>query len=260
MSLGNEYSLFMGRWSSLVAQAFLDWLDAPPHLRWLDVGCGTGALSGRILDEADPASLLGIDPLEDFVQHIRRDTTDVRARFEVATAEQIPAAAAAFDAIVSGLVLNFVPDLKAALNEMLRVAKPGALLAAYVWDYAGLMQFLRYFWDAVTEVDPQARAADEGVRFPICQPQALQAVFEKAGLRGVGMTALDVPTGFNSFDDYWAPFANGSPFPAPLYLQSVGPEQRAAIEEILRKALPIRADGSIQLIARAWAVRGHLPA
>ena len=149
---GDAYELFIGRWSSLVAVEFLNWLELPGGLRWVDVGCGTGALSETILDTQDPTSVVGLEPSAGFVRAARERLGD-RAEVREAPAENLPLPDGAADVVVSGLVLNFIDDLPAALAEMKRVA-PGGEVAAYVWDYSGGMQMLGLFWDAADEVDP----------------------------------------------------------------------------------------------------------
>ncbi len=157
--------------------------------------------------------------------------------------------------MVSGLVLNFVPEPERAVSEMSRVARPGGIVAAYVWDYAEDMRMMRHFWDAAVELDPSARELDEGRRFPLCKPQPLIDLFRKAGLGGVEARAIDVPTVFRDFDDYWSPFLGGQA-PAPGYAMSLNEERRAALRERIRARLPMNSRGEHHLTARAWAVRG----
>ena len=253
---GNLYEPYVGRWSRLVAPAFLEWIAAPPRSSWVDVGCGTGALAHTILRLADPASVLGVDPSAGFIEHARASIADSRARFEVGDARALPIDAGSRDVAVSGLVLNFIPEPSTALAEMLRVVRPGGLIAAYVWDYAGKMELMRHFWDAAVALDVLARDLDEGRRFPLCSPRALARLFAEAGLRQVEGRAIDVPTRFRDFDDYWSPFLGGQA-PAPAYAMSLSEERRGALRERIRAGLPFDADGSIDLIARAWAVRGR---
>ena len=252
---GDRYEPYVGRWSRLVARAFIDWLAVPPGRRWIDVGCGTGALTETVLERASPAHVFGVDLAEGFLANARRYVTDPRARFEIASAEALPAPDGSFDAAVSGLVLNFVPDQAKAAHELHRVLTAGGTAAAYVWDYAGEMQMMRRFWDAAVALDPDARAKDEGVRFPLCAPAPLAGLLSTAGFRDVQTRAIDVPTVYRDFDDFWMPFLGGQG-PAPGYCISLGEEKRAALRERLRATLPARADGSIPLIARAFAVRG----
>jgi hypothetical protein len=130
------------------------------------------------------------------------------------------------------------------------------MVAAYVWDYAGRMDLMRYFWDAAIALNPAAAELDEGVRFPICQPHRLEQLWRGAGLDQVSSRPIDVPTVFRSFEDYWQPFLGGQA-PAPGYCMSLDEPRRVELREFLRRRLPAAADGSIRLIARAWAVQGH---
>jgi SAM-dependent methyltransferase len=252
---GDAYEPYVGRWSRLVAREFVDWLDVPAGRRWLDVGCGTGALSQVILERAAPRSLTGIDPSEGFLAHARHLIADTRAEFSVGDAQLLPVADRAFDAVVAGLVINFVPDMAKAAAEMVRATRSGGTVAAYVWDYAGEMQMMRRFWDAAVALDPDALDKDEGRRFPVCRPEPLAALFKGAGLADVEVRLIDVPTIFKDFDDYWTPFLGGQA-PAPGYCMSLSEDRRVALRERIRMSLPFRADGSLHLIARAWAARG----
>ena len=253
--LGEAYEPYVGRWSRLVARELLAWLALPPGGRWLDVGCGTGALSQTVLDLAAPAEVVGVDQSAGYVAYTGQKIADPRARFEVADAQALPHADGAFDAAVSGLVLNFIPQPERAVAEMARVVRPGGVVAVYVWDYAGEMQLMRHFWDAAVALDPASRALDEGIRFPLCAPGPLAALWAAAGLAQVETRAIDVPTVFRDFDDYWSPFLGGQG-PAPGYAMSLSEERRAALRERIRAGLPIAPDGSIHLMGRAWAVRG----
>ncbi len=252
---GAVYEPYVGRWSRRVAREFVAWLAVPPAQRWLDVGCGTGALSQTILERASPQAVQGIDPSAGYIAYAREHIRDVRASFETGDARALPYQAATFDAVVSGLVLNFVPDPAAALDEMTRVVRRGGLVAAYVWDYAGQMQMMRHFWDAAVALDPAAAELDEGRRCAICRPDPLAQLFQAAGLTNVQARAIDIPTDFRDFDDYWSPFLGGQA-PAPRYAMSLPEARRTELRERLRATLPINADGSIHLIARVWAARG----
>jgi ubiquinone/menaquinone biosynthesis C-methylase UbiE len=165
---GAAYEPYVGRWSRLVAREFLSWLAVPAERRWLDVGCGTGALTETILAEAAPAEVVGVDASEAFLAYARERVQDRRARFEQGDAERLPLEAAGFDAAVSGLMLNFLPRPGVGLAELGRVTRPGGQVAVYVWDYAGQMELMRYFWEAAAALDPQAADLDEGRRFPFC--------------------------------------------------------------------------------------------
>ena len=248
---GDAYELFIGRWSSLVAVEFLNWLELPGGLRWVDVGCGTGALSEAILDTQDPTSVDGVEPSAGFVRAAIQRLGD-RAAVHQAPAEHLPLPDGSADIVVSGLVLNFIPDLPAALAEMRRVA-PDGVVAAYVWDYAGGMEMLSLFWDAADDVDPGGSPA-ESRRFPLCRPDALAAAFVDAGMDDSEVVPLDVPTPFEDFDALWTPFTGGQGA-GPSYLVSLDVGKQAALKESMRNRVPTNADGSISLTARAWAIR-----
>lgn len=255
-AIGDAYESYVGRWSRAVAREFLDWLGVPPGGRWLDVGCGTGALTETILQIASPVELVGIDTSEGLLALARARMPDPPARFLVGDARALPIPLRHFDAVVSGLVLNFVPKPRDMALEMMRAARSGGTVGCYVWDYAGGIEMMRLFWDAASALDPVAAALDEGQRFgAICNPDALTALFGTAGLRAVDSRPIDVPTHFRDFEDYWTPFLGGQG-PAPTYVATLDPEARSALRERLRASLPVQDDGSISLTARAWAVSG----
>lgn len=253
---GAPYERYIGRWSRQAAPLFLTWLNLPAGQAWLDVGCGTGALSAAVLDRCAPRRVVGIEPSLGFLTAAQKSLTG-RAALAQGTAAAVPLVSACVDVVVSGLVLNFVPDPQAALRELARVTRPGGQIAAYVWDYAEKMEIIRFFWDAAAAQDPAAARLDEGVRFPICRPDALKDLITRAGLQETAVTALDVPARFASFEDYWQPFLGGQG-PAPAYALALDAAQRDRLRDRLREILPIQADGSITLTTRAWAVRGML--
>jgi hypothetical protein len=137
----------------------------------------------------------------------------------------------------------------------MRAVRPNGIVALYVWDYAEKMELIRYFWDAAAALNPSAHVLDEGVRFPICKPGPLAALFRKAGLTNIETQAIHIATDFPHFQDYWSPFLSGEG-PAPGYALSLNEVERTALRDHIRAALPIEPDGSIHLTARAWAVRG----
>jgi SAM-dependent methyltransferase len=253
--VGDAYEFFVGRWSRLVAHEFVAWLALGSYRHWLDVGCGTGSLTRTINEDAARSEVIGIDPSEGFVAAARRCTPAKLAAFAVGGAQQLPFSDGSFDVAVAGLVLNFVLDSAEAIAEMRRVVRSGGTVAAYVWDYAGGMQLLRYFWDAAVALDSAAEDLDEGRRFPICQPETLRALFENSAFDRTEVHTIEVLTAFESFDDYWAPFLGGQG-PAPAYCMALSAGRRAALADRLRSTLPTAPDGSIRLTARAFAVRG----
>ncbi|HSV38347.1 MAG TPA: class I SAM-dependent methyltransferase [Nocardioidaceae bacterium] len=242
---GEAYEPYIGRWSRLVADKFLAWLSVPAGSRCLDVGCGTGAVTSKL---ARIGEATGIDASEGFVAYAAEHVPE--ASFRVGDAAALPFEEDTFDAAVSGLVLNFVPDHAAMVSEMRRVTAPGGTVAAYVWDYAEGMELLRRFWDVAAALDPEL--PDEAARFPVCALEPLAALFSGAGLADVEGRAIVVPTTFVDFDDFWLPFL-GAQGPAPTYLASLPAEHQATLRDRLHEQL---GDGPIRLTARAWAVRG----
>ncbi len=257
-SEGSAYESYIGRWSRLVAEKYIVWLRLPRDLQWLDVGCGAGALSRTIVEGCSPRRLTALDRSPNFARAARQATAPLRVDVCCADAQALPLAENSVDAVVSGLVLNFVPDTALALREMRRVARAGGVVSAYVWDYAEGMELIRLFWEEARVLDDGAADLDEARRFPLCQPGQLESVFQKSGLHEVDVSAIVVPTVFRDFDDYWSPFLRGQG-PAPTYVTGMNTTRQAQLRERLRQRLPARADGTIHLSARAWAVRGVNP-
>jgi SAM-dependent methyltransferase len=252
---GATYEDFMGRWSRRLAPEFVSWLQIPGEAHWLDVGCGTGALTDAICDHAEPASVAGCDPAAAFIEYASEHSEDNRASFVVAGAGSLPSHVGGYGSVTSLLALNFFPDPEAAVREMRSVTAPEGTVSACVWDYAGQMEFLRRFWDVAVAEDSRAREFDEGVRFPICRLEALANLFNGANLADVSCEAIVIPTEFASFDDYWTPLLAGTG-PAAAYVTSLDADRRAALARNLEQSLPRGRDGAILLSARAWAVRG----
>jgi len=251
-SAGDSYELYMGRWSRGIAERFLDWLAAPAGADWLDVGCGTGALTRAIVLSQRPRTVVGVDPSEEFVEHARRTGDDDRARFEVGRAEALPLPNDCVDVVTSGLMLNFVPEREQALREALRVVRPDGMVSFYVWDYpGGGIGFIDRFWKAATKRDDAAAALDEAKRFPFCTRDGLAALCKSAGTPVPDIAPIEITTTFATFDDFWRPFTLGAG-PAPGYVATLNDQARSDLEGELRSALGI---GPIDLTARAWAVR-----
>jgi len=253
---GDSYEAYMGRWSRPIASKFLDWLDAPDGLDWLEVGCGTGALSAAIMAQGKAASLIAIDPSDGFVAKARQNVEDPGADFRVGDAQALNVETDSRDIAASALAVNFIPDKVKALGEMKRAVRPGGTVAFYVWDYpGGGVEFMRAFWNAATSLDPNAKDLTEDRRFPFCTPEGLADLATAAGLGTAECTALEAPTVFRDFDDYWTPFLSGIA-PAPGYCASLDDGSRERLKERLKQTLPTGPDGEILLAARAWAVRG----
>jgi SAM-dependent methyltransferase len=252
---GAAYDRYMGRWSRALAPEFVAWLGVPRGAKWLEIGCGTGSLTAAICELAGPASVLACDVSRDYVRYCRERLKFAALTVVEAQPDRLPDVTSGCDAVVSSLVLNFLPDPGAALAQMREACSPAGCVAACVWDYSQGMEFLRLFWDAAVALDAAAAPLDEGRRFPLCEPGALRAAFTGAGLRSVEVAPLSVRTEFASFEDYWEPFVDG-PGPAPTYVSSLAAASQQRLAEALRARLAKLGDYPIQLRARAWAVKG----
>lgn len=252
----DSYDGYMGRWSRPIAARFVDWLDQPPGRDWIELGCGTGALTAAVVAKGAPRSLLAVEPSEGFLASARARVTDGAVEFRQGDAASLAAVPpASRDVAVSGLVLNFVPDRCGALADLRRIVRPGGTVAFYVWDYpGGGIGFMRAFWTAAAALDPGARDLTEDRRFPFCTPDGLTALMVDAGLRSPECVALESPSIFADFDDLWLPFTRGAG-PAPGYCASLPEDARSRLRSALSDALPREADGSIRLGTRAWALR-----
>jgi SAM-dependent methyltransferase len=249
----SAYDRFMGRWSRALGREVVGALAIRPGASWLEIGCGTGSLTSAICDLAAPASVVACDTAADYVAYCRERLRDPRLEVVEAGTGELPVRPGGFDAVVSSLVLNFLPRPVEALGRMRDACAPGGCVAACVWDYAEGMEFLRRFWDAAVALDPAAAPLDEGQRFPICRPEALRAAFESAGLRSVAVEPITVATEFESFGDYWEPFVDG-PGPAPTYVATLSPTARERLESRLARALA--GPERLRLRARAWLAWG----
>jgi SAM-dependent methyltransferase len=257
-SAGDAYDTYMGRWSRRIAPIFLDWLAAPLQAQWLDVGCGTGALSSAILAQCAPRSVLGIDPSEGFVSTARTKVSDPRANFSVGDAQALQVGDASVDVAVSGLVLNFVPDRLKAIGELKRVTRPGGMVGVYVWDYpGGGVGFLHAFWEAAAKLDLRAVDLAEAVRFPDCTESGLREIATQGGLEVTEVALISSTSRFQNFDDFWRPFTLGAG-PAPGYCATLTEDARERLRQYLFDSLLNGTDGPIELPLRAWAFKASV--
>jgi SAM-dependent methyltransferase len=257
-SLSAGYERFMGRWSRILAPAYITFAGAKDGDRVLDVGTGTGALASALEASLTSSEVTGVDPSEGFISYAKSNAKSGRVRFEVGDAQALRYKNASFDQTMALLVMNFVPDHIKAIGEMRRVTRPQGVVSACVWDYDAGMEMLRFFWDEVVALDPAMAPKDER-NMKLSRAGQLGELWQKAGLANVQEKPLVIEQAFASFHDYWAPFLTGAG-PGGAYVVSLDDERRRQLEARLRKRLlGNREDGAFVLKARAWCVRGEVP-
>jgi SAM-dependent methyltransferase len=244
------YGRFMGRYSEPLAAAFVELAAVGPGQRALDVGCGPGALTERLVKRLGSAAVAAVDPSASFAAALRTRLPGVDVR--QAAAERLPFPAASFDAALAQLVVHFMADPAGGLREMARVTRPGGTVAACVWDHtAGGRGPLAAFWRAALELDPSAR--DES-RLAGAREGHLVALFEAAGLRRVSQHTLTVRVGYSTFDEWWEPLTLGVG-PAGEHVAGLDEARRAALRDRCHALLP---DPPFEIAALAWAARGEV--
>jgi SAM-dependent methyltransferase len=244
------YDRHVGRYGPSLSREHATAARVAAGERALDVGCGPSVLTRVLADVLGAENVAAVDPSEPFVAacRLRVPGADVR----LGTADPLPFEDGSFDVVLSQLVVNFLPDARAGLREMRRIARPGGRVSAAVWDYAGEMTMLRAFWDAALELDPDA--PDEGRTMPYCREGELGKLLESAGLAGVESGALVSSAAYEGFDDYWAPFPTGLA-PSGAYCASLGAEQQEALRQACFRRLG-SPTGLFSLTARAWHAVG----
>jgi SAM-dependent methyltransferase len=249
------YERLMGRWSRAVAPIFLDWLQAPPAARWLEIGCGTGVFTEVLLDRASPAAVSAIDPSKEQIAQARSRPALRRTEFQVANAEALPFLDGVFCIVVSALVINFIADRPRALAEMRRVARAGGMVGGYIWDFAPelspsgpMRQTMRRFGMAIPDL-PGTHESGLG---------ALAALFERAGFVGVAGTPIDITVSFPNFESFWLA-QTPSYAPTTRMINAMPDTDRRKLMETVRVALPLSSEGAIEYSARANAIKARVP-
>lgn len=246
---GERYQRFMGRFSDPLALPFADFagVTAGSGMRVLDVGCGPGALSAELVDRVGAERVAAVDPSEPFVTAARARLPEIDVR--LAAAEDLPFAEASFDAVLAQLVVQFMSDAGAGVQEMARVVRPGGVVAACVWDHAGGRGPLSPFWTAAAALD--SAAPNENHQVGVREGD-LADLWRRAGLRDVDASTLTVTKHFATFEEWWEPFTFGVGPPGD-YARTLDDRRLAALRDQCRAVLPPEP---FDLDATAWAARG----
>jgi SAM-dependent methyltransferase len=242
-----------------VAAQLVDFTQVPERGRLLDVGSGTGALTFALAERKPRCHVIGIDPSKEYVAYANsKNIFPDRASLETGDAQQLRFADASFDASLSLLVFNFIPDPRKALREVRRVTKPTGPISAAVWDYGDGMRMLRAFWDGAVSIDPKAEKTDQK-HMPLCRAGELAELWRQGGLENVHEQSMVITMRFDSFADYWDPFLLGQG-PAGAFVKSLAPDKARALRgEVKRRVSPAAENLPFSLPARVWSVRGTVP-
>lgn len=250
----DAYERFMGAWSRAAGEKFLAWLAPPRDMRWLDVGCGTGAFSALIRAHCAPSAMTGVDPSPQQVAHARK--TIANADFQVADALSLPFGDEEFDVVASALVLHFLPDRRKAFAEMRRVAKAGAIVAGYTWNRTPEATFAPYA--------PMARAIKAiGIQpmlsplVPEAAPDGLKSSLEATGLRDIDITLIEVTRSFACFEEFWQ-IQTLTLHPVGKTVAKMSDSERSKLRDAVRAIVPPGPDGKISYSARAIAYKARV--
>ncbi|MPZ78818.1 MAG: methyltransferase domain-containing protein [Deltaproteobacteria bacterium] len=255
--VAEAYERQRGRSSKILAPLFVDYVGVRGEV--LDVGCGTGALTFAIARDNSVSKIVGVDLSEGFLAYGRSKTDDPRISFKQGDAQSLPFPDDSFDSCLALLVMAFIPDAPKAAREMRRVTRPGGVVATAMWDNTGGNDLNQSLWEAAIPLDPKA-PQDKDRPGSYGTAEDLTALWAGAGLTNFAVKNIVFPCGFDSFDDFWLPLTEGQG-PAGAYLARLSVEHRAALRERLRQNLfGNRPDGPFSLNAKAWAVRGTVPA
>ena len=252
---GEAYERFMGKWSRLVGDIFLDWMAPSSGLRWVDIGCGNGAFTELLFDRTSPAHIDGIDPSPGQLAFAETRLRGHKVAFHQGSATQLPFPDDSFDAAVMALVIFFVPQPEKGVAEMVRVTRPGGSVAAYAWDIPG----------GGFPTEPMREAMSAFGIEPLRPPRAevstipaLQGLWADAGLDNIATRSITVERDFDSFDEWWSSVRGASSLASAL--DRLTPADAERLKDILRERLPAQADGHVRYSAWANAIVGTKPA
>jgi SAM-dependent methyltransferase len=253
---GEAYERLMGRWSRIAAETFLDWLDPPKSLRWLDVGCGNGAFTEELIARCAPATVTAIDPSDDQVAYARTRSGARMADFRLGDAQNLPFADKNFDVAVMALVISFLSDPDRAIREMARVVRPGGSVAAYMWDIPAGGSPVHPLYLAIESMGitagrpPNPSASERG---------AMQRLCENAGLQSVDTQVIRLRTVYSDFDDFWD--SNAVPIgPQGKIIAGMSQHAKQELRDRLRDYLPVSPTGRVVYECCANCVKGYVPA
>ncbi len=250
---GAAYERLMGRWSRRVGDIFIDWIAVPDNLRWLDLGCGTGAFTEEIVKRCSPAALVGVDPSAEQLAFAQTRPGLERTEFRVGDAERLPLPDNSFDVAVMALVIHFIPDPAKAIGEIARVVRPGGLAASYVWDYtqqgsptAPIASAIKAIgFDSPSPPSPQATSL-----------AALQALWEGAAFEGIEARTINISVEFSDFDEFWSSMT-ARVGPAGKVLARMSPQDLDRLRDTLKQKMAVTSDGRVIYEARANAIKGR---
>jgi SAM-dependent methyltransferase len=248
---GDGYEQYMGKWSRLVGESFLDWLAPAAGLHWLDIGCGNGAFTESIIERCSPAFVHGIDPSEAQLAFARTRLAARAAAFRQGDAMALPFTDDVVDVAVMPLVIFFVPEPARGVAEMARVIRPGGIATAYAWDmdgggfpYQTLQDEMRAMGIPVP-VPPSGEAS---------RLEVMHELWTNAGLEGVETRVITVERTFAGFDDYWTTILKGPS--VGRQLEALSSHDVSVLQARMRTRLPMAAEGRMTCRAHAHAVKG----
>jgi SAM-dependent methyltransferase len=251
---GEAYERLMGRWSRMAGELFLDWLDAPPNLRWLDVGCGNGAFTEVLIARCAPAEVVAVDPSEGQLAFARTRPGAKAADFRIGDAQALPFGDGRFDIAAMALVITFLSDPLKAVAEMARVVRPGGWAATYMWDVPGGGTPVHPIYVALESLgvpSPRPPGAEASRR------DALLALWENAGLASIETHVIRIPIVYADFDDFWS--SNSVPVgPQGKAIANMTPDAREELRARLRQQIAPAPDGRIVYESFANAVKGRV--